>query len=47
MYKVAVIILMQCKKVVMKCILLYVVIEHSHDLKEFGGVTELHGINQR
>jgi len=33
MYRVAVISLMQCKKVVMKCILLHVMNEHSHDFK--------------
>jgi len=31
MYRVAVISLMQCKKVVMKCILLHVMNWHSHD----------------
>jgi len=31
MYRVAVISLMQCKKVVMKCILLHVMNGHSHD----------------
>ena len=31
MYRVAVISLMHCKKVVMKCILLHVMKEHSHD----------------
>ena len=31
MYRVAVISLMQCKKVVMKCILLHVMNEHSYD----------------
>jgi hypothetical protein len=33
MYRVAVTSLMQCKKVVMKCILLHVMNEHSHDFK--------------
>jgi hypothetical protein len=33
MYTVAVISLMQCRKVVMKCILLHVMNEHSHDFK--------------
>jgi hypothetical protein len=33
MYRVAVISLMQCKKVVMKCILLHVMNEHGHDFK--------------
>jgi hypothetical protein len=33
MYRVAVISLMQCKKVVMMCILLHVMNEHSHDFK--------------
>ena len=39
MYRVAVISLVQCKKVVMKCILLHVMNEQTH--------TELHGFNQR
>jgi hypothetical protein len=33
MYRVAVISWMQCKKVVMKCILLHVMNEHSRDFK--------------
>jgi hypothetical protein len=33
MYRVAVISLMQCRKVVMKCILLHVMHENSHDFK--------------
>jgi hypothetical protein len=33
MYRVAVISLMECKKVVMKCILFNVMNEHSHDFK--------------
>jgi hypothetical protein len=33
MYRVAVISLMECKKVVMKCILLHVMNEHSHDFR--------------
>jgi hypothetical protein len=33
MDRVAVISLMQCEKVVMKCILLHVMNEHSHDFK--------------
>jgi hypothetical protein len=33
MYRVAVISLMQCIKVVMKCMLLHVMNEHSHDFK--------------
>jgi len=32
-YKVAVISLMKCKKVVMKCVLFHVMKEHSHDFK--------------
>jgi hypothetical protein len=46
MYTVAVISLMQCKKVLMMCILLHVMNEHSHDFK-CNGVTELHVFNQR
>jgi len=33
MYRVTVISLVQCKKVVMKCVLLHVMNEHSHDFK--------------
>jgi hypothetical protein len=33
MYRVAVISLMQCRKVAMKCIVLHVMNEHSHDFK--------------
>jgi hypothetical protein len=47
MYSVAVISLMQCKKVVIKCILLHIMNQHSHDFKSGGGGTELHGFNQR
>jgi hypothetical protein len=46
MYGVAVISLMQCKKVVMKCILLHVMNEHSRDFKCVG-VTELQSFNQK
>jgi hypothetical protein len=33
MYKVAVISLMQCKKVSMKCVLFHVMKEHGHDFE--------------
>jgi hypothetical protein len=35
MYKVAAISLMQCEKVLMKCVLFPILIEHSHDFKGF------------